>query len=177
MYGAGPYLPTIVLDRPIIIRELSDGLYTPLTYLIYKVRPARSAWQMASIRGESRSLAILPVRCWPECCVCNQAIEWHLHLIGCSLSGADTLRCRDPRGSLHICTVQCGPHALRLCPLVARDHLLLTLALPPEGVLLGCQTSSIGPVGARTSTPAWKTMQETQSGFCSKRLTPLTGRR
>lgn len=36
-YGAGPYLPTIVLDRPIFIREMSDGLYTPLTYLTYKV--------------------------------------------------------------------------------------------------------------------------------------------
>ena len=44
-YGAGPYLPAIVLDRPIIIREVSDGLYTPLTYLTYKVcaRPCEPA--------------------------------------------------------------------------------------------------------------------------------------
>ena len=42
-YGAGPYLPTIVMDRPIYIREMSDGLYTPLTYLTYKVPACPSA--------------------------------------------------------------------------------------------------------------------------------------
>ena len=39
-YGAGPYLPAIVMERPVYVREMSDGLYSPLTYLLYKVRPA-----------------------------------------------------------------------------------------------------------------------------------------
>lgn len=38
-YGAGPYLPALVLERPVFVREMSDGLYSPLTYLTYKVRP------------------------------------------------------------------------------------------------------------------------------------------
>lgn len=38
-YGAGPYLPAIVMERPVYVREMSDGLYSPLTYLMYKVRP------------------------------------------------------------------------------------------------------------------------------------------
>lgn len=37
-YGAGPYLPAIVMERPVYVREMSDGLYSPLTYLVYKVR-------------------------------------------------------------------------------------------------------------------------------------------
>ncbi len=37
-YGAGPYLPAIVLERPVYVREMSDGLYSPLAYLTYKVR-------------------------------------------------------------------------------------------------------------------------------------------
>lgn len=36
-YGAGPYLPAIVMERPVYVREMSDGLYSPLTYLMYKV--------------------------------------------------------------------------------------------------------------------------------------------
>lgn len=36
-YGAGPYLPAIVLERPVYVREMNDGLYTPFTYLLYKV--------------------------------------------------------------------------------------------------------------------------------------------
>ena len=36
-YGAGPYLPAIVMERPMYVRETSDGLYSPLTYLLYKV--------------------------------------------------------------------------------------------------------------------------------------------
>lgn len=36
-YGAGPYLPAIVMERPVYVREMSDGLYTPFTYLLYKV--------------------------------------------------------------------------------------------------------------------------------------------
>lgn len=38
-YGAGPYLPAIVLERPVYVREMNDGLYTPFTYLTYKVLP------------------------------------------------------------------------------------------------------------------------------------------
>ncbi|KAK9906864.1 hypothetical protein WJX75_009364 [Coccomyxa subellipsoidea] len=36
-YGAGPYLPAIVMERPVYVREMSDGLYSPLTYLMYKM--------------------------------------------------------------------------------------------------------------------------------------------
>ena len=39
-YGAGPYLPAIVLERPVYVREMSDGLYSPLAYLTYKVGAA-----------------------------------------------------------------------------------------------------------------------------------------
>lgn len=35
-YGAGPYLPAIMLERPVYVREISDGLYTAFTYLLYK---------------------------------------------------------------------------------------------------------------------------------------------
>lgn len=41
-YGAGPYLPAIVMERPVYVREMSDGLYSPLTYLLYKVGAMRS---------------------------------------------------------------------------------------------------------------------------------------
>ena len=43
-YGAGPYLPAIVLERPVYVREMSDGLYSPLAYLTYKVRWRRRGW-------------------------------------------------------------------------------------------------------------------------------------
>ncbi len=36
-YGAAPYLPAIVLERPVYLREMSDGLYSPFSYLLYKV--------------------------------------------------------------------------------------------------------------------------------------------
>ena len=42
-YGAGPYLPAIVLERPVYVREMSDGLYSPLAYLTYKV--GRQPWR------------------------------------------------------------------------------------------------------------------------------------
>ena len=42
-YGAAPYLPAIVLERPVYLREMSDGLYSPFTYLLYKVRPMSHA--------------------------------------------------------------------------------------------------------------------------------------
>lgn len=37
-YGAGPYLPAIMLERPVYVREISDGLYTAFTYLLHKVQ-------------------------------------------------------------------------------------------------------------------------------------------
>lgn len=43
-YGAGPYLPAIVLERPVYIREMHDGLYTPATYLTYKACAQSSVW-------------------------------------------------------------------------------------------------------------------------------------
>ena len=53
-YGAGPYLPTIFLERPVYVREMADGLYSPLAYLLYKVGPTwagaeRSNYNHASI--------------------------------------------------------------------------------------------------------------------------------
>ena len=36
-YGAGPYIPALVLERPVTVRERSDGLYNAFTYLCYKV--------------------------------------------------------------------------------------------------------------------------------------------
>ncbi len=36
-YGAGPYIPALVLERPVTVRERHDGLYTAFTYLVYKV--------------------------------------------------------------------------------------------------------------------------------------------
>ena len=46
-YGAGPYLPAIVLERPVYVREMADGLYSPLAYLLYKVEPAPMLSQFA----------------------------------------------------------------------------------------------------------------------------------
>lgn len=30
------------MERPVYVREMSDGLYSPLTYLLYKVSALRS---------------------------------------------------------------------------------------------------------------------------------------
>ena len=54
-YGAAPYLPAIVMERPVYIREMSDGLYTPFTYLLYKVLHRRCLSSLSR-----RSAAILP---------------------------------------------------------------------------------------------------------------------
>lgn len=35
--GAGPYLPGIVLERSVYLREVQDGLYGAGSYLIFKV--------------------------------------------------------------------------------------------------------------------------------------------
>ena len=43
-YGAGPYLPAIVMERPVYVREISDGLYTAFTYLLYKVQLNENYW-------------------------------------------------------------------------------------------------------------------------------------
>ena len=42
-YGASPYLPSIVLERPVYVREMADGLYSPLAYLLYKAGPCVSS--------------------------------------------------------------------------------------------------------------------------------------
>ena len=44
-YGAGPYLPAIVMERPVYVREISDGLYTAFTYLLYKVQLTWNVWK------------------------------------------------------------------------------------------------------------------------------------
>jgi ATP-binding cassette, subfamily G (WHITE), member 2 len=36
-YSAVSYTPAIVLDRALYMRELADGLYRPLTYLLFKL--------------------------------------------------------------------------------------------------------------------------------------------
>jgi hypothetical protein len=35
--GATSYLPSLMLERPLFIRERSDGLYRPITYLMSKL--------------------------------------------------------------------------------------------------------------------------------------------
>ena len=56
-YGAGPYLPAIVLERPVYVREMADGLYSPLAYLLYKVRPAAMLNQL--LPGYTQELVAL----------------------------------------------------------------------------------------------------------------------
>lgn len=36
-YGAASYVPSIVLERSLYVRERSDGLYYPITYLLAKM--------------------------------------------------------------------------------------------------------------------------------------------
>ncbi|EIE26352.1 hypothetical protein COCSUDRAFT_39467 [Coccomyxa subellipsoidea C-169] len=36
-YAAASYMPTIVLERPLYVRERNDGLYRPITYLVAKM--------------------------------------------------------------------------------------------------------------------------------------------
>jgi hypothetical protein len=36
-YGAAGYVPALVLERPLYIRERNDGLYRPITYLCFRV--------------------------------------------------------------------------------------------------------------------------------------------
>ncbi|CAK0754674.1 hypothetical protein CVIRNUC_002316 [Coccomyxa viridis] len=36
-YAAASYMPTIVLERPLFVRERNDGLYRPSTYLLFKM--------------------------------------------------------------------------------------------------------------------------------------------
>lgn len=36
-FGAASYVPAIVLERPLFVRERNDGLYTVVTYLLYKI--------------------------------------------------------------------------------------------------------------------------------------------
>lgn len=36
-FGAASYVPALVLERPLFVRERSDGLYRVMTYLLYKI--------------------------------------------------------------------------------------------------------------------------------------------
>lgn len=36
-YGAASYVPAIVLERTLYVRERADGLYLPITYLLAKM--------------------------------------------------------------------------------------------------------------------------------------------
>ncbi|KAK9823062.1 hypothetical protein WJX81_005585 [Elliptochloris bilobata] len=36
-YAATAFIPTIVLERPLFVRERNDGLYRPITYLVFKM--------------------------------------------------------------------------------------------------------------------------------------------
>lgn len=36
-FGAMAYTPTLVLERPLFIRERNDGLYRSITYLCFKI--------------------------------------------------------------------------------------------------------------------------------------------
>ncbi|CAK0783380.1 hypothetical protein CVIRNUC_006579 [Coccomyxa viridis] len=36
-YAAAAFIPTIVLERPLFVRERNDGLYRPITYVIFKM--------------------------------------------------------------------------------------------------------------------------------------------
>ena len=38
-FSASAFVPTIVLERPLYVRERNDGLYRAITYLCSKVRP------------------------------------------------------------------------------------------------------------------------------------------
>ena len=90
-YGAGPYLPTIVLDRPIFIREMHDGLYTPLTYLTYKAGslfcPFGGAWSYGCACLLLAQAAVLLLH-WHVC----QAACW----TGPSSAGRCKMACTRP---------------------------------------------------------------------------------
>lgn len=36
-YGASAYIPQLVMEKPVILREVADGCYNPWTYLWYKI--------------------------------------------------------------------------------------------------------------------------------------------
>jgi hypothetical protein len=36
-YGAASYVPSIVMERTLYVRERADGLYLPVTYLLAKM--------------------------------------------------------------------------------------------------------------------------------------------
>ena len=36
-WGAVAFIPTIVLERALYVRERNDGLYRPVTYIIFKM--------------------------------------------------------------------------------------------------------------------------------------------
>lgn len=48
-YGSMAALPSLVLERPVYIREVSDGLFSPLTFLLYKASEEELVALLASI--------------------------------------------------------------------------------------------------------------------------------
>eukprot|EP00884_Botryococcus_braunii_P006507 jgi/Botrbrau1/15858/Bobra.40_1s0042.1 len=48
-FGAASYVPAIVLERPVFTREISDGLYQVITYLVYKMLSEMTVTFVASI--------------------------------------------------------------------------------------------------------------------------------
>lgn len=36
-YSGSSYMPSIIMERPLYIRERSDGLYIPLVYFLFKM--------------------------------------------------------------------------------------------------------------------------------------------
>ncbi len=58
-FGAASYVPSIVLERPLFVREQSDGLYRVSTYLSFKMIEELSLAFINSI-GETSLVAELP---------------------------------------------------------------------------------------------------------------------
>lgn len=68
-FGAASYVPSIVLERPLFVREQSDGLYRVSTYLAFKMIEEFSLAFINSIgepvRRCQRAWACLSSRAWP----------------------------------------------------------------------------------------------------------------
>lgn len=75
-WGAGPYLPALVLERPIFVREVNDGLYTAFTYLTYKAIPFTSSLHCPASNSQPSSTTFYCISHLPLCinfrAVCQQ---------------------------------------------------------------------------------------------------------
>ena len=78
-YGAAPYLPAIVLERPVYLREMSDGLYSPFAYLLYKVRCQAPGFAHCRSVPQRRVLPLLhaPLCGHGGCCAASRAWVQH----------------------------------------------------------------------------------------------------